>query len=405
MSTREARQRASKAYYERKIAAKLAGMTPEQRAKYEKRRAILMPCILKAQAARLAKGEKWMAESCRKAALVRHAKPNGISQDKPKQNNMPNAETIQDIPPPSQLLAVVADMPPKNGVHHEKKGNTLWDENERKRICVAIAAKLRAQGLRHAPQKNDREGNRFFLDALRAAQYEVLERERRRHISTRAAMGSKFWRDLEIALTAGANAEALVKKVEAQEAAKVVVATPATVAAPAAPVMSDEQLVQAGLAKASLAELMQAAMARVFETLGQHETKMSELHDYNNMLVEELDVFKRQMGGVQTELINLRGTAKKKLPTVAILGCQLYIYQHIIDGAKSNHIECDFRHYESDSKPRQFTADYALAMHWMPHGWDDQIHNAVPDRTRVKFLATGGVGMAIKQLKEWFSHE
>lgn len=358
-----------KRWRDRKKAEKLAAMTPEQRAKWE--------------------------------ASYGHR----LSQDKPK-NDMPNTETVPqpEIPAPTQPLAEVTALPVTRSNGTKGEGTRLtWNNEERKKLAVAVAAKLRAQGLRHAPTDGDRVGASFLLDAVRAAQHEVFERDRRRSIMGRNALGAKFFAQLEIALTAGVEAEKMVQKIEAEQAAPVQpVAASNAVTAPA---MTDEQLVSAGLAKATLAQLTQATMAKLFETIGGYEAAINELRDFNNMLVEENAGTKRHINELHVEITNLRGTAKKRLPVVAICGCQPHIFHHITDGAKTAGIELDFRHYEQGSKARPFHADYAIAMHWLGHDWDDQIHNAVPDRSRAKFIGNGGVGMAIKQLKEWFSHE
>lgn len=352
----------------RKKAEKLAAMTPEARAKWE-----------------ASYGPR-------------------LSQDKPK-NDMPNTETVPEpeTPAPIAPLAEVTALPNRQGGTAGEGTRKTWDEAERKKICVATAAKLRAQGFRHVPSKDDRTGNSFLLEAIRAAQHEVLERDRRRHVGTRAMFGAKFWRDMEIAMTAKTEAEMLVQKIEADQAQSVPVSAPP--AAYATPAMTDEQLITAGLAKATLAQLTQATMAKLFETIGGYEAAINELRDFNNMLVEENAGTKRHINELHVEITNLRGRAKKRLPVVAICGCQPHIFHHITDGAKTAGIELDFRHYEQGSKARPFHADYAIAMHWLGHDWDDQIHNAVPDRSRAKFLGNGGVGMAIKQLKEWFPHE
>lgn len=352
----------------RKKAEKLAAMTPEQRAKWQ-------------------------------------ASYGGFSQDKPNQNHMPNTETI---PPPEATLplaplAEITTLPRKPGGTAGEGTRLTWTNEERQKLAVAVAAKLRAQGLRHGPTEGDRTGASFLLDAVRAAQHEVFERERRRAIIGRTQLGTKFFSELEIALTAKAETEALVHKIEAQQAAPTTTPAPAAVAP--APAMTDEQLVTAGLAKASLAQLVQAGMAKLFETLGQCEAGLNELRDFNNLLVEENSQIGRHMSELHVEITNLRGTAKKRLPIVAILGCQPHVYQHIVDGAKSTGIELDFRHYEQGAKARPFHADYAIALQWLDHAWTDQLHNAVPDRARYKYIGQGGVGMAIKQLKEWFPHE
>lgn len=395
-----------------KRAEKVAAMSPERRAQYEHNLAARGPGLARARAIRDAKGPEWATAMAKKAGIARQAARRAESQDKPNQNNMANAETVPNpatvIPITSPALVVVAD-PPVNGGHHPEtvhtnsdvRGYTAWDAEEREKVAVGTAMRLRAQGLRHAPQEGDREGNRFLLDAVRAAQHEVLEKHRRRYLNGRSALGKKFFRDLDIALTAKTDSEALVKKLEAQ-AVLAPVPAPVVIQAPA---MTDDQIITEGLAKASLAQLMQTTMAKMFETLGQHEAKANDLHDFINLQMEENALVKRELAAMQVEITNLRTTAKIKLPVVAIVGCMPHLYHHIIEGAKETGIHCDFRHYEQGSKARPFTADYAIVLHWVGHDWDDQVHNAVPDRSRAKFIGTGGVGMAIKQLKEWFQHE
>lgn len=391
MSTEE-RKAQGRAYAARKLEEKLAAMTPERRAKYEEHKAAHGPSMAKARAARAAKV----------------AAKN--SQDKPNQDTMPITATIPitpiTAPAPSDSPAIIGAIAHNNGTGTNGKPARLspLTAEERKNLASAVAIKLRTQGFRHAPTE-DRVGRAFLLDALRAAQYETFERERRRHIAQVDSMGEKFFRDLEIELTAKVENEALVKKIEADTIANQPTPIPTAVAAQVAHTMTDEEIITAGLAKASLVQLTQAAMARIFETLGRYESKMNGLADFDNALVDELDLLKRQMGAMQVEITNLRGTAKIKLPVVAIVGCMPHLYHHIIEGAKATGINCDFRHYEQGSKARPFTADYAIVLHWVGHDWDDQVHNAVPDRSRAKFIGQGGVGMAIKQLKEWFSHE
>lgn len=289
-----------------------------------------------------------------------------------------------------------------------KQHRIYWTLDEFKKLATSMAHQMAQQGLRHLPQQNDRTGGALILDFLRIAQNELLPRERRRlGPDIQRQQFKPLWPKVEVALTANGSLPhaalvAEVKTVTVKAPTQVEVETKQVEVETAQPLGGVEAAV-------ALVRQIFANSAVNAAKLKAQSNELADLRGWRELIIDEMSWLKQQLAGlkglnpvpVPAPVPFLPETPREKLPTVAIVGCRRYEFQHIIDGTKKAHLRCNFVHYDQDSQVRSIHADYAIAMKWANHGWQDQMDIAIKDRARNVFT-NGGVTSVVKQLTEWF---
>lgn len=335
-----------------------------------------------------------------------------VTEHKPEPNPPPPAfEVIEGGAPPADTLP---DAPPPT--REDNASRIHWDATERRAVVLDLARLIRKQGWRHIPDTRDRTGRNFLADFLATAQL-VLPRERRRLSASPTQLGEAFWTLVQGALTTGADLEAKNSNGtsdHATETTTALFAGPATVApapataAPAGPPEGKVQLDAADpLRSVPLDALLHATFTRLHRNVQQSAAKVSELEQLtvmqaedNNRLMKADIALNQRLAALEARLA-LVNTTTEKLPRVAIVGCRLYEFEHIRQGAEAAGLKLDLRHYDQEANPTKISADWAILMKWGRHAWQDQINAAITNTDRRIFL-NGGVGMVITQLKTWF---
>lgn len=289
--------------------------------------------------------------------------------------------------PTHHAVAVAPESKPPRAVRKH------WTPTELEGFTDAFVTQLRRLHIVSIPSVGDREGARFINECLHTAQDLAISPERRRPLLQRANLKPAFWSRAEKAL-----AERISHEKE-EKAKSAIVALPAPPPPPEKTLddFPDEQVI--ANAAVRLFRLYKGNTLNTDDVQGIKRT-VDEVKQYGDLFTEELDNLRKQLAEVQSSKASeARITG---LPRVAILGCRMDQFEVIVKECKTSGILAEFRHYDQDRNPHQFSADWAVAMRFMPHAWEDHAKRAVPPG-HYAFI-TGGVGSVVMKLEEWLKN-
>lgn len=299
-----------------------------------------------------------------------------------------------------------------------------WSFDEIATVTAATAPFLIKQGIHYLPDKSDRTGSGFLLEAIKRGQ-EVLPAERRRFGATftsRNRFPTRFWDKLKLALKHAPHQLVPSPAVtEAQTNGQHAPApAPEAQTPPSASQAWSVTAITEGLGSTPTQHLVSELVSRLFRML---ETKsapmqleeiqrtLEERRKYDELLTEEMAELRKQVEAltrfrpvpVASDGTSEHEQERSKLPRVAVLGMfkdQFDVVQH---EASKLGIAAELRFYDKEQKPREVNADYAISGRWVNHSWLDQVKRGVP-HSKIAFFR-GGVGQAISQLLVWFPLE
>lgn len=309
------------------------------------------------------------------------------TREQNKQKLMPALQE-KITPAPAQILRIAESEP----AHH--KINIRWDSQETKLVAAKTAELLMKQGIGAVPDKGDYVGARFVLDAIREAQCQVLERNRRRLAqNSRAAYNRIFWGILGHQLKELARDKESARNLEA---AKIAPAPPPSVPAPQTPT----PLKPLPAAFATPMNSFEAMIdARVRTITGQME-----------------DFFTEELGRMEKEIEALKTLAarvtkpgeyeapKPAIPKVGIFGALPDQFAAIVTRAKESGMELDLRDFPTGESKRDITVDWAIQLRFNRHATQEQIKAVNIPPSQIAFIR-GGLTGVVRQLEAWFKNE
>lgn len=293
----------------------------------------------------------------------------------------------------------------------------LWNRDEIKIVAAEVARLIAVEGWSHAPQAGDRTGRAMCLDMFYAAQL-LLPKERRRQRIGLAQIKADFWTAVEVALKAKSFATPpAIPPVEPPPSTAPVVVVPkeATAATLNGQSMAQTQAMATrpaptpsgtpaadSLASAPLGVLLSATLARLLEAIGASESHARRLDHLETAHHAEMDGLMRRLVSLENGHTTTATPTTKRLPVVAIMGCQRQEFERVAEMAGRAGLNLDLRFLDQDSSPRPVHAEWVLSFKWVNHPWWVHIKSAVTDKSK-RVLLGGGITSAIEQLKSWFS--
>lgn len=290
--------------------------------------------------------------------------------------------------PLSHVLNQAAHVPERTPAPREGS----WTDHEQGALLAHLAEAMRKQGI-PIPEGSDRFGSVMFKDMIIAAQNSTLPVNRRR--------------DLTHARQVLANAGMLERLQKLLDEKK-----PSITYAPA-----EENPVQivsaANLAEkpktngSALAEALRS-LANIFESaLETAHKEAEEARGLCELAVQENSELRLRLGNVEDKINGLQQNVpahapapRKSLPRVAILGCHLDGFRHIMQKSRELGLELELKHYEQDSVPVFIREEYAVMLKWASREWMDKM-KAIPQDRRA--ITQGGPSRAVMQLQTWFA--
>lgn len=283
-----------------------------------------------------------------------------------------------------------------------------WTKEEKSMVAEVAVQQMRSCGIGIVPDPEDRGGSIMLLDAVRTAQSRVLPPERRRIFHQRAALESSRTGGVSIVdLMTQMFLKAREEKQRAdEEAAKAKAAAEAAAQVPpvaVATVPGVLDLEQMHLSNAG--PLTQAAVVLV-QLLQRVEKTFREQEEMQSLLMTETAELRGKLASMEETLaLKLKQKAEEPaaadLPVVAVLGCQKYEFEQLVEKVAERGLKIELRHYDQDSKPRPVVATYAIIFKWIGHVWEPHIDKSV-ERQNQAFIK-GGLSRAVMQLEVWFA--
>lgn len=290
--------------------------------------------------------------------------------------------------PLAHLLNQAVHVPERTPVPREGQ----WTDHEQEALLGHLAEAMRNQRI-PIPEGSDRFGSIMFKDMIVAAQNATLPVNRRR--------------DLTHARQVLANAGMLERLQKILDEKK-----PTTTYAP--PEENPVQVVSATSAGSipktngsALAEALRS-LANIFESaLGTAHKEAEEARGLCELAVQENSELRLRLGNVEDKINGLQQYAnqappspRKSLPRVAILGCRLNEFVHIMQKSRELGLELELKHYEQDSTPTFIREEYAVMLKWASREWMDKVKAIPADR---RAITQGGPSRAVMQLQTWFA--
>lgn len=294
---------------------------------------------------------------------------------------------------PRNRLAALPEPPPVAVMDTPERIERIhWKPSELEVLAQEFVTQIRKLNMVAIPTVGDRIGARFLNESLQAAQEIAIAPERRRANLHRANLTAAFWERAEKILGERVQAE----KEEARKAS-----LPPLPVAPPPP--------EKTIADFSDEDVIASAAVRIFRIFKQSSMsnaevqevrkKVGEVVQFGDLFSEELDVIRKQLSDLQSAREKLSQVRIVGLPRVAILGCRADQFEMVVKQCKQANILAEFRHFDQDRNPHQFTADYALSMKFVKHAWEDQAKRAVPPG-HYAFIS-GGIGSVVMKIEEW----
>lgn len=293
-----------------------------------------------------------------------------------------------------------------------------WTSEEVAAVAVKTAALMIDQGIHVVPDSRDKFGRGMFLGIARRAMCEVLPRDRQRSVNTSLRLGNPVIALVTKTLAFARNKPAAAPIPVIQPAPLTAKPPTAEIQPPPAPVQPDtsepagnslelEEMSSVALV-ARLADVAAELGRRAVLSVDKLANALSGLQarvsqDIDALQELQSEEFARQqaeIAALNRRIIDLEGKGEGNgiinAPeiTVAVLGCRKYEFDHVVNAFKSSRYPIKFKHFDQDTSPHQFEADYAVSLKWLNHSWDSHARNAVENPQHYKFL-NGGVKMAI----------
>jgi hypothetical protein len=322
-------------------------------------------------------------------------------------------------PTPSQP----AEETPSRFAHHSRFGdpttrkrNVWWRPNEELPVLALAAKKLRERGVGFMPERGDRNGSAMLLEVLVAAQEELLPIDRRKKLTSRWNLEQAGLIDgLKHALRESHRPRLQMDapKVEAATEAAPVAPVPSAQSAAPIPFPTPAGGVPASAGMPPLSEeeaadpILHAANALMIGLRVQFR-KMKDMADMNALLIEEVDGLRkrteaneRRMDALEKIERKAEAVEKARLPSCAVLGVHKDEFAHIKMKAEEAGLQVELRFYDQDTSPRPVSTDWAIAMKFINHGWNDHL-KACMTRGQYQFVR-GGITNMMRQLEVWFA--
>lgn len=293
-----------------------------------------------------------------------------------------------------------------------------WTREEVAEVAVKTAALMIDQGIHVVPDSSDKFGRGVFLGIAQRAVREVLPRDRQRPVNTSLRLGKPVIALVTKTLAIARNRPAAAPIPAIQPAPLTAKPPTAEIQPPPAPVQPDtsepagnslelEEMSSVALV-ARLADVAAELGRRAVLSVDKLANALSGLQarisqDIDALQELQSEEFARQqaeIAALNRRIIDLEGKGEGNgiiaapAITVVVLGCRKYEFDHITNAFKSSRFPIKFKHFDQDTSPRQFEADYVVSLKWLNHSWDSQAKSAVKEPQRYKFL-NGGVKTAI----------
>lgn len=284
----------------------------------------------------------------------------------------------------------------------------IWNGADETALLNHLSQAMRKQWGPNIPEGSDRLGSIMFKDMIIAAQNETVPPERRRDLThARQVLQNLGMLD---------RLQKILNEIQPAKSVPVPV-TVTSAPAPATTNLAVAQANQAAPVKANATALagMLRSVADFLET--ELATAHREAHDaqqISEMVMQENSELRNRLGTVEEKLSQM-GRApvgavaapivKKALPRVAILGCHLDEFTHIIGKARALGLELEFKHYPQDSAPTIVRSEYALMLKWASGDWIAKLKESGISAAKRAIVHQGGISRAVMQLEAWFAPE
>jgi len=270
---------------------------------------------------------------------------------------------------------------------HTRKARVCWTINETENVMALAVNRMKARGMGQIPMPGDRIGRAILIEEVRSAQNQLLPRERHRKLA-----GSALLNDRD---------ELLLEKFmkNPREEPKIEAPPPPITITPTAEAVPRVELPPAP--PIAPTETPGDTLTGFLSYLRNIETTVRETKELNQMLMEDIEKLNERISTLEKQRVTIPALPKEKLPTVALLGMRKDEFDIIKEACDSKNLALDLRLFEQDTKPRPVNCEWAVAMHFMSHAWNDQVKDSVPSG-QYTFLR-GGVWQVVQQLELWFN--
>jgi len=273
-----------------------------------------------------------------------------------------------------------------------RKPRVQWSLHETEQVMALAVNRMRARGMGQIPMPGDRIGRGILIEEVRSAQNQVLPRERHRKLAGSALLNDRD----ELLLVKFMRARQAEVKTEAPAP---IVTTPTAEAVPR--VELPEAPPQEPAPTATPTETAPDVLSAFLSYLRNMDQSVKETKELNLLLMEDIEKLNERISTLEKQRVTIPAKPKEKLPTVALLGMRKDEYDIIKEACESKNLALDLRLFEQDTKPRPVNCEWAVAMHFMSHAWNDQVKGSVPSG-QYTFLR-GGVWQVVQQLELWFN--
>lgn len=286
------------------------------------------------------------------------------------------------------------------------KGGALriWTPLDEQNLLTHLAQAMRKQWGPVIPEGDDRLGSIMFKDMIIAAQAETIPPERRRDLTNAR----------QVLVNTGL-LDRLQKILSGQEFTPPQQVKPSTTLAPAKenPVHHLAQPNGSAAPKTNataLADMLRSVAGYIETELGQAHKEAHEAHELCEAAIQENSELRLRLGNIEQQLSIMQKPSaevtapapKKSLPRVAVLGCHLNEFAHIMTKAREAGLELEFKHYDQEQIPVQIKGDYALMLKWASPAWMQKMkESGIPADRRT--IVQGGISRAVMQLQAWFA--
>lgn len=303
--------------------------------------------------------------------------------------DLPNPFEAPLTTPISTALDRAAHVPERTPVPQDRSS---WTTHEEGALLIHLAEAMRNQGI-PIPEGSDRFGSIMFKDMIIAAQNATLPVHRRR--------------DLTQARQVLANAGMLERLQKLLDEKKPTTTYAPVEENPAQLVSAPNPAQKPKTNGTALAEALRS-LANIFETaLETAHKEAEEARELCELAVQENSELRLRLGNVEDRVSNLQQNnhatppaPRKALPRVAILGCHLNEFVHVMQKSRELGLELELKHYEQDSTPTFIREEYAVMMKWASREWMDKMKSIPADR---RAITQGGPSRAVMQLQTWFA--
>lgn len=290
--------------------------------------------------------------------------------------------------PLEHVLTQAAHVPERTPTPREGQ----WTDHEQEILLVHLAEAMRKQHI-PIPEGSDRYGSIMFKDMIIDAQNATLPVNRRRDLTHARQV-----------LASAGMLERLQKILDEKK--------PTTTYAPPEEnpvhVVSTASTTEKSKTNGSaLAEALRS-LANIFESaLETAHKEAEEARELCELAVQENSELRLRLGNIEDKVNGLQQNQheappapRKSLPRVAILGCHLNEFVHIMQKSRELGLELELKHYEQDSTPTFIREDYAVMLKWASREWMEKMKAIPADR---RAITQGGPSRAVMQLQTWFA--